>query len=146
MFEADRSSVSLVISAILMGTLSHAITPKLALPGHDFSSSSSSYYGLTLPSYLNSRFQRSNSTTRLAKKIRVSAKLAKHSPAVDFSDPEWKSKFEKEFETRFNIPHITDVFDDAVSIPSTFCLRMRSASLSLSLSQFLLSCCSCKHT
>ena len=137
MFEADRSSVSLVISAILMGTLSHAITPKLALPGHDFSSSSSSYYGLTLPSYLNSRFQRSNSTTRLAKKIRVSAKLAKHSPAVDFSDPEWKSKFEKEFETRFNIPHITDVFDDAVSIPSTFCLRMRSASLSLSLSIFI---------
>ncbi|KAK7819419.1 atp-dependent 6-phosphofructokinase 5 [Quercus suber] len=111
-----------------MGTLSHAITPKLALPGHDFSSSSSSsssYYGLTFP-YLNSRFQGSNSTTRLAKKIRVSAKLAKHSPAIDFSDPDWKSKFQNDFETRFNIPHITDVFDDAVSIPSTFCLRMRT--------------------
>ncbi|XP_050291264.1 ATP-dependent 6-phosphofructokinase 5, chloroplastic [Quercus robur] len=111
-----------------MGTLSHAITPKLALPGHDFSSSSSSssYYGLTFPSYLNSRFQGSNSTTRLAKKIRVSAESAKHRPAIDFSDPDWKSKFQNDFETRFNIPHITDVFDDAVSIPSTFCLRMRT--------------------
>jgi 6-phosphofructokinase 1 len=114
-----------------MGTLSHAITAKLALPRHDFShrrssSSSSSYYGLP---YLNSRFPRLNST-RLAKKIRVSAESNKQRPSVDYNDPEWKSKFQKDFESRFNIPHITDVFDDAVPIPSTFCLKMRSASLS----------------
>ncbi|KAM3709627.1 hypothetical protein ACJW30_02G187100 [Castanea mollissima] len=114
-----------------MGTLSlsHAIAPKLALPAHDFSSSSSSsssYYGLTFP-YLNSRFQGSSSITRLAKKkLRVSADSRKHGPAVDFNDPDWKSKFQNDFATRFNIPHITDVFDDAVSIPSTFCLRMRT--------------------
>uniref|UniRef100_A0A2N9EBZ8 Phosphofructokinase domain-containing protein n=1 Tax=Fagus sylvatica TaxID=28930 RepID=A0A2N9EBZ8_FAGSY len=110
-----------------MGTLSHAITAKLALPRHDFShrrssSSSSSYYGLP---YLNSRFPRLNST-RLAKKIRVSAESNKQRPSVDYNDPEWKSKFQKDFESRFNIPHITDVFDDAVPIPSTFCLKMRT--------------------
>jgi 6-phosphofructokinase 1 len=102
-----------------MGTLSHAISPKLALPRRD---SQRSYHGLPR---LNSRPLRWNSS-RAAKKIRASAGTAKQSPAIDFSDPDWKSKFQEDFETRFNIPHITDIFDDAVPIPSTFCLRMRS--------------------
>ncbi|XP_058179592.1 ATP-dependent 6-phosphofructokinase 5, chloroplastic-like [Rhododendron vialii] len=46
--------------------------------------------------------------------------------AIDYSDPNWKSKFQKEFESRYGIPHLTDVIHDAVPIPSTFCLRMRS--------------------
>ncbi|KAF7135903.1 hypothetical protein RHSIM_Rhsim08G0014700 [Rhododendron simsii] len=46
--------------------------------------------------------------------------------AIDYSDPSWKSKFQKEFESRYDIPHLTDVIHDAVPIPSTFCLRMRS--------------------
>ncbi|KAG9141817.1 hypothetical protein Leryth_013943 [Lithospermum erythrorhizon] len=45
---------------------------------------------------------------------------------VDMSDPDWKHKFEEEFEDRFRIPHLTDVFPQAVAYPSTFCLRMRS--------------------
>lgn len=44
---------------------------------------------------------------------------------IDFNDPDWKVKYEREFEARFNIPHITDLFPDAVSYPSTFCLKMR---------------------
>ncbi|PHT31233.1 ATP-dependent 6-phosphofructokinase 5, chloroplastic [Capsicum baccatum] len=48
---------------------------------------------------------------------------------IDFSDPEWKVKYQREFEARFNIPHITDVFPDAVSYPSTFCLKMSSVKL-----------------
>lgn len=46
-------------------------------------------------------------------------------PEIDFSDPDWKSKFEKDFERRSYIPHLTDVFDDVVAIPSTFCLKSR---------------------
>ncbi|KAJ6732744.1 hypothetical protein OIU74_004649 [Salix koriyanagi] len=45
---------------------------------------------------------------------------------IDFSDPDWKTKYQRDFESRFNIPHITDVFPDADPIPSTFCLKMRT--------------------
>lgn len=46
--------------------------------------------------------------------------------AIDFSDPRWPERFKEDFEARFNIPHLTDVFgDDVVPIPSTFCLKMR---------------------
>lgn len=45
---------------------------------------------------------------------------------LDFNDPDWKSKFQSDFEKRFSLPHITDIFRDATPIPSTFCLRMRS--------------------
>lgn len=44
---------------------------------------------------------------------------------ADFSDPDWKTKYQEDFEARFRIPHVTDVINDAVSYPSTFCLRMR---------------------
>lgn len=46
--------------------------------------------------------------------------------SLDFDDPDWKSKFQSEFEERFNIPHLTDVFPDAQPIRSTFCLKMRT--------------------
>ncbi|KAK9231497.1 hypothetical protein WN943_021733 [Citrus x changshan-huyou] len=45
---------------------------------------------------------------------------------LDFNDPDWKSKFQSDFEKRFSLPHITDIFRDATPIPSTFCLRMRT--------------------
>ncbi|KAJ4964299.1 hypothetical protein NE237_024238 [Protea cynaroides] len=48
------------------------------------------------------------------------------SPAIDFSDPDWKTKYQKDFERRFDIPHLTDVFEHLVPIPSTFCLRSRT--------------------
>ncbi|KAH0865836.1 hypothetical protein HID58_083047 [Brassica napus] len=50
----------------------------------------------------------------------------KTSVSIDLSDPNWKRKYEREFEERFSIPHITDVFPDAEAIRSTFCLKMRS--------------------
>ncbi|XP_071913852.1 ATP-dependent 6-phosphofructokinase 5, chloroplastic-like isoform X1 [Coffea arabica] len=62
-------------------------------------------------------------------RIRVKAvtnKLGSYSSSIDFSDPDWKSKYQKDFEARFNIPHLTDVFPNAVSYPSTFCLKMRT--------------------
>ena len=49
----------------------------------------------------------------------------KTSVSIDLSDPNWKRKYEREFEERFSIPHITDVFPDAEAIRSTFCLKMR---------------------
>ncbi|KAL6222857.1 hypothetical protein ACLB2K_006247 [Fragaria x ananassa] len=76
-----------------------------------------------------------NDHVRLKKKIRVftvdrkSVRVVagiKHNRDIDFSDPDWKSKFQSDFEKRFAIPHITDVFPDAVPIPSTFCLKMRT--------------------
>ncbi|CAK7339624.1 unnamed protein product [Dovyalis caffra] len=48
------------------------------------------------------------------------------SKEIDFSDPDWKTKYQTDFERRFNIPHITDVFPDEDPIPSTFCLKMRT--------------------
>ncbi|XP_040994995.1 ATP-dependent 6-phosphofructokinase 5, chloroplastic-like isoform X2 [Juglans microcarpa x Juglans regia] len=102
-----------------MGTISHAITiSKVTLPRSD----SHRPYGLQ---HLNSRFCRLKSS-RVAKKLCASAETRKRSPAVDFNDPDWKSKFQKDFERRFNIPHLTEIFDDAVPIPSTFCLKMRT--------------------
>ncbi|XP_009599322.1 ATP-dependent 6-phosphofructokinase 5, chloroplastic [Nicotiana tomentosiformis] len=63
-------------------------------------------------------------------RIRVQAKNGASENAtgggIDFSDPNWKLKYQREFEARFNIPHITDVFPDAVEYPSTFCLKMRT--------------------
>lgn len=58
------------------------------------------------------------------RKATVSVSAAKAD--IDFSDPDWKLKYQEDFESRFRIPHLTDVFPDAVSYPSTFCLKMRS--------------------
>ncbi|KAB2612721.1 6-phosphofructokinase 5 [Pyrus ussuriensis x Pyrus communis] len=99
-----------------MGTLSHAIAPSgLAVhhrTSHRFSPSSlrllTTFEGVAKNS--NHIFAQSKSQSR---------------QQIDFSDPNWKSRFQMDFEKRFNIPHITDVFPDFVPIPSTFCLRMR---------------------
>lgn len=45
---------------------------------------------------------------------------------IDFSDPEWKNKYQEDFEQRFSLPHLTDIFKDLKPIPSTFCLKMRT--------------------
>ncbi|XP_031375518.1 ATP-dependent 6-phosphofructokinase 5, chloroplastic-like isoform X1 [Punica granatum] len=49
-----------------------------------------------------------------------------HHQEIDFSDPNWKPKFQRDFENRFRLPHLTDIFPDAPTIPSTFCLKMRT--------------------
>lgn len=45
---------------------------------------------------------------------------------IDFSDPEWKNKYQEDFEQRFSLPHLSDIFKDLKPIPSTFCLKMRT--------------------
>ena len=47
------------------------------------------------------------------------------SEEIDLNDPQWSIKYQQDFERRFNLPHLKDVFKDLKSIPSTFCLRMR---------------------
>ncbi|KDP29747.1 hypothetical protein JCGZ_18682 [Jatropha curcas] len=64
--------------------------------------------------------------SRIAKRIGVFAEISKQNSSIDFSDADWKIKYQEDFERRFNIPHITDVFPDAQPIPSTFCLKMRT--------------------
>ncbi|KAF4350418.1 hypothetical protein F8388_004666 [Cannabis sativa] len=99
-----------------MDTISHSIiAPKLTI----------FRYGLSPSKHLTLR---SNSTARTnaASRSRVSAGIKIQNPPIDFSDPDWKSKFQSDFEKRFNLPHITDTFPDAEPIPSTFCLKMRT--------------------
>ncbi|CAO2830576.1 unnamed protein product [Amaranthus hypochondriacus] len=48
------------------------------------------------------------------------------SEEIDLNDPQWKIKYQQDFERKFNLPHLKDVFKDLKPIPSTFCLRMRS--------------------
>ena len=58
---------------------------------------------------------------------------------IDFSDPEWKNKYKQDFEQRFHLPHLTDIFKDLKPIPSTFCLKMRYFSKFWSSALFI--CC-----
>lgn len=103
-----------------MDTLSHVITPNL-LTLHGRCS-----FGL---SHTNPRLH-SLVTPRVANKVRVFAVLNSQNTttpkSIDFSDPHWKTKFKEDFEARFRPPHVTDIFPDAPSMPSTFCLKMRS--------------------
>ncbi|XP_028098165.1 ATP-dependent 6-phosphofructokinase 5, chloroplastic-like [Camellia sinensis] len=101
-----------------MDSLSPAIASKIVLPARN----SYQFLGPVLPS-LRPSF------SRLCKKICVHAENTTPTPiapAIDFSDPHWKSKFQDDFEARFNISHLTDIFRDALPIPSTFCLKMRT--------------------
>ncbi|KAJ1442143.1 Pyrophosphate-dependent phosphofructokinase [Sesbania bispinosa] len=67
--------------------------------------------------------------SRFAKKVGIFAEISNRTStnaAIDFSDPDWKTKFQEDFEARFRLPHITDTIPDAAPIPSTFCLKMRT--------------------
>lgn len=74
---------------------------------------------------------RSNSPGSMTKNKRIKVvgccveNINKNS-SIDFSDPDWKTKYEEDFEKRFSIPHMTDFFPDSPAYPSTFCLRMRT--------------------
>ncbi|XVF15277.1 hypothetical protein REPUB_Repub09cG0137200 [Reevesia pubescens] len=107
-----------------METLSHAITtsasPKLTHLRQNYNVSRRLLRYRHGFSSLNLR------TLRSHRRSRVLYKVQSHQQNIDFSDPDWKSKLERAFEKRFNIPHITDLFPDAHSFPSTFCLRMRT--------------------
>ncbi|XP_031285412.1 ATP-dependent 6-phosphofructokinase 5, chloroplastic isoform X2 [Pistacia vera] len=102
-----------------MEALSHTITPKLTPT--PVKNDVLRRNGFT-PAIL-----RSNGcySTRICRRSRVFAKIH-HSKGLNFNDPDWKLKFQRDFEDRFDLPHITDIFKDATPIPSTFCLRMRT--------------------
>ncbi|KAL6959457.1 ATP-dependent 6-phosphofructokinase 5, chloroplastic [Sarracenia purpurea var. burkii] len=108
-----------------MDSLTPAIAPKLVFPESNSHRFGRRLIGTPL------RDSRLN-LNRICKRIRMQAEntSAPAAPSaaagIDFSDPDWKSKFQKDFEARFSIPHLTDIFQDAVPIPSTFCLRMRT--------------------
>nr|DAD31236.1 TPA_asm: hypothetical protein HUJ06_010087 [Nelumbo nucifera] len=56
----------------------------------------------------------------------VRAAIAK--PEIDFSDPYWKNKFKEDFENRFDLPHLRDVFD-IKPMPTTFSLHNRGSQI-----------------
>ncbi|CAJ2647405.1 ATP-dependent 6-phosphofructokinase 5, chloroplastic-like [Trifolium pratense] len=109
-----------------MDTLSHVITPNITTLHHSSSSSSLRYSN-------NSRLFRS---FRVTKNVRVFSQLKNQNNntinsidsdyVIDYNDPDWKSKFKEDFEARFRLPHVTDTFPDEESMPSTFCLKMRT--------------------
>jgi 6-phosphofructokinase 1 len=41
---------------------------------------------------------------------------------LDFNDPSWKQKFQEDWEQRFNLPSITDIYD-LKPRPTTFSLK-----------------------
>ncbi|KAM0012706.1 putative 6-phosphofructokinase [Helianthus debilis subsp. tardiflorus] len=91
-----------------MGSLSPAMTPKLLL-------SAKTSHTISLNAVFRPPFRSPGS---MIKRIRCKS--------IDFSHPDWKTKYQQDFEQRFNIPHVTDFFPHAQSYPSTFCLRMRT--------------------
>ncbi|PIA62657.1 hypothetical protein AQUCO_00200579v1 [Aquilegia coerulea] len=47
-------------------------------------------------------------------------------PDIDFSDPDWKQQYQEEFEKRFSLPHLNDLFD-INPIQTTFALKCRGS-------------------
>ncbi|CAH8326196.1 unnamed protein product [Eruca vesicaria subsp. sativa] len=112
-----------------METLSPSITPCVSLPYSNNSSVHVRSHGLSSLLLRNSRSPANLSLISSSRSSLTRASAVEHSktsPSIDLSDPNWKTKYEREFEERFSIPHITDVFPDAEAIRSTFCLKMRS--------------------
>ncbi|KAL8144521.1 hypothetical protein V2J09_017553 [Rumex salicifolius] len=54
----------------------------------------------------------------------VRAVTSTSSSDIDFDDPDWKIKYQKEFESRFRLPHLSDVLDVKPK-PTTFSLMNR---------------------
>ncbi|KAG5529565.1 hypothetical protein RHGRI_030080 [Rhododendron griersonianum] len=100
-----------------MDSLAAATAPKLVIPATNSPSS--------VQRLLGSRLNLKRTRKKLLR-AHAAENTRPRSTAIDFSDPQWPSRFQEDFEARFNIPHLTDVFrDDVVPIPSTFCLKMR---------------------
>lgn len=77
----------------------------------------------------NSRF---NALVEPTRGSSVFAKVKSQSSASKFNNnPDWKTKFKDDSEDRFRLPHVTDIFPDAVSMPSTFSPNMRLVRLYL---------------
>lgn len=103
-----------------MGSISHAIGPKLGFH-RQVSHSPNGLFGCNHHKFLTPSSRKHFGRIFAS----VDVKDGRKNAAIDFTDPDWKLKYQADFEKRFNLPHITDVFGDAVPIPSTFCLKMR---------------------
>jgi len=109
-------------SSSLMGSISHVITTNPTLFHLPSTRSNALRFSRFNPSFLPLP------PARVAGKVGVFAEVSSPSrttSAIDFSDPDWKTKFKQDWEARFRLPHLTDIFPDASPIPSTFCLKMR---------------------
>ncbi|BAT74744.1 hypothetical protein VIGAN_01249100 [Vigna angularis var. angularis] len=107
-----------------MGSISHVITTNPTLPHLPFTRSTGLRFSCFNPRLLPLP------STRVAGKVGVFAEVSSPSrttSGIDFSDPDWKTKFQQDWEARFRLPHLTDIFPDAPPIPSTFCLKMRTS-------------------
>ncbi|KAI0495873.1 hypothetical protein KFK09_022180 [Dendrobium nobile] len=60
--------------------------------------------------------------------VLASAAVEESDPGMDYAETNWKDQFQKDFERRFDLPHLTDLFSDLTPIPSTFRLKKRSPS------------------
>ncbi|KAL0909618.1 hypothetical protein M5K25_020502 [Dendrobium thyrsiflorum] len=60
--------------------------------------------------------------------VLASAAVEESDPGMDYVETNWKDQFQEDFERRFDLPHLTDLFPDLTPIPSTFRLKKRSPS------------------
>ncbi|XP_027362836.1 ATP-dependent 6-phosphofructokinase 5, chloroplastic-like [Abrus precatorius] len=105
-----------------MGTISHVIT----LHGPTASTRCSYGYSHSHPRFKTLIPARVVNKVRVFNELKSQNSTSKSTCAIDFNDSDWKTKFKEDFEARFRLPHITDIFPDAASMPSTFCLKMRT--------------------
>jgi len=108
----------------MMGSMSHVIT------FHGLADSNRYCHGGF--SHSNHLFMKTAVPTRSASvfpKVKSQSSDTKSAAVIDFSDPDWKTKFKNDFEERFRLPHVTDIFPDAASMPSTFSPNVRLVSL-----------------
>ncbi|XP_021758835.1 ATP-dependent 6-phosphofructokinase 5, chloroplastic-like [Chenopodium quinoa] len=110
-----------------MATISPAIASNFTPPPSTAAKSSNFFSGVGNRGF---RLNFPTKTTRGRKSGNLSvlgcAESRNPPEEIDLSDPNWKIKYERDFEQRFNLPHLTDVFKDLKPRPSTFCLKMRS--------------------
>ncbi|XP_031115186.1 ATP-dependent 6-phosphofructokinase 5, chloroplastic-like [Ipomoea triloba] len=57
-------------------------------------------------------------------KPKLNCRVSCEKKKIDFNDPEWKKRYQDEFEERFSLPHLKDTFD-ATPRPTTFSLSNR---------------------
>lgn len=68
---------------------------------------------------------RYNCPGRHSKKRRFAAcRIISENLDMDTSDPDWKTNYQKDFESKFNLPHLKDILD-VKPRPSTFSLMQR---------------------
>ncbi|XP_042498974.1 ATP-dependent 6-phosphofructokinase 5, chloroplastic-like [Macadamia integrifolia] len=73
-----------------------------------------------------SRIGRSQRHMKRWSRLFTTVSAAIVNPDTDFSNPDWKEHFQLQFEKRFNLPHLRDVFD-VTPILTTFSLKIRGS-------------------